>query len=223
MSPRLIATTTVALAALVALGAALDAGARPEAPRIVDRTLVCPVGLSGGLHQVEARAASGVKAGASWTRMPFALVASAIGASLVHPLDSSIVSVTAGRPAAGATIDTDERETPVRRHGTLAIRTGCRASKQRVAFVSRGLQGGATSQLGDEYDCTVSERVLVRVRAAFETPPSFTTRDGLERTGATVREARLAVRSLTGKPIVYADVLESGRSRLFVAASCVPD
>jgi hypothetical protein len=33
----------------------------------------------------------------------------------------------------------------------------------------------------------------------------------------------LAVRTVTGKRIAYADVHESGRARIFAAPSCVPE
>ena len=35
-----------------------------------------------------------------------------------------------------------------------------------------------------------------------------------------VREAKLAVRTLAGKPLVYADLRESGKARLFTAKGC---
>jgi hypothetical protein len=39
----------------------------------------------------------------------------------------------------------------------------------------------------------------------------------------TVLEGFLAVRSAAGKPLAYAEVFETGKTRLFTAGSCVED
>jgi hypothetical protein len=38
-----------------------------------------------------------------------------------------------------------------------------------------------------------------------------------------IREARIAVRTLAGQPLSYAEVRESGKATLFTARRCVPD
>jgi hypothetical protein len=75
----------------------------------------------------------------------------------------------------------------------------------------------------------VAQRVIVRVRAVFRGPTSLRTyRDFGRRLLATplaavAREAQLAVRTPAGKRVMYADVIESGKARLFTAGGCVAD
>jgi hypothetical protein len=62
--------------------------------------------------------------------------------------------------------------------------------------------------------------ILLRVRAAFSLPVNIRARDGVQSSEAPLRKGFLAIRTEQGKPLLYADVLESGRARLFVAPSC---
>jgi hypothetical protein len=95
----------------------------------------------------------------------------------------------------------------------------CRPARTSVPLSPRGLAGGAASQLGERFECVVPRRVVVRIRAEFRAPVSLR-RGG---TANALRSGRVAVRSASGKPIVYADVFESGRARLFLAGNCVRD
>jgi len=78
------------------------------------------------------------------------------------------------------------------------------------------------SQLGDEYRCVVPKQVLVRVRASFRDSitlrlinrRSFYAADGR------VERAQITVQTLAGKPLVYTDVADSGRARLFTGTGC---
>jgi hypothetical protein len=83
------------------------ATAGPGAARIIDRALSCPVGLIGGVYQVDARAARGIKHGAFWSQLPFAIVSSGSVGSRTNALDDSLVSITAGEPSEGTSIDTE--------------------------------------------------------------------------------------------------------------------
>ncbi len=42
-------------------------------------------------------------------------------------------------------------------------------------------------------------------------------------TNAPAREAKLAVRTLTGRLLAYAEVSESGKARQFTAKGCTPE
>ena len=91
--------------------------------------------------------------------------------------------------------------------------------------------GGQASQLqdSDSYDCQASRRVLVRITARFGRPVDFRSRVVYERrryattVGVPAQSAAFAVATMTGKPLVYATVSETGTARLFTARSCVPD
>ncbi|MGH3134135.1 MAG: hypothetical protein ACRDNY_10435 [Gaiellaceae bacterium] len=221
-------------AVAVALGSALvaiaglqaSAGAQPSASRIVDRTLLCATGFNGGVREVEARAHRGIRlAGTrSWKQLPFAVVASGGGARANWFLDDSLAFITAGRPTAATTLDTEWRASPALASGTLALNTRvCRAVRTPVPFESRKLRGGLAGVFGEELDCTVPGRVLVRVRALLRSPAALRELHSFLRTGVPVQEARLAVRTQAGKPLLYAEVFQSGKARLYTAKGCIPD
>jgi hypothetical protein len=88
----------------------------------------------------------------------------------------------------------------------------------RVPLETKGLSGGRASEFGDRYQCPAPRTVLVRVRVEF----AERVRVGRE-SRAHVTGGSLAVRTESGKPIVYADVHEFGRARLFAARSCIPE
>jgi hypothetical protein len=62
--------------------------------------------------------------------------------------------------------------------------------------------------------------VLIRIRGEFRSPTSL---QRGEFTAAPLKSGYLAVRSEAGKPLVYAEVFDSGKARLFLAANCVRD
>jgi hypothetical protein len=205
----LVAALALATAALLVGGTARGA---PAAARIIDRTLSCTVPLQSGARPIKVSAHSGFRdpdRPGEWKW----LAAAELG---LPP----VVWVYAG-------------EAPNRASGALALDLArCTRATARVAFSSRGLNGGVASQLlgTDAYDCRVGSRILVRVRAVFREPTSLATvlrayRQNYRGTpaGAVMREAQLAARTPGGKPVVYADVVESGRARLFVASGCRDD
>jgi hypothetical protein len=211
-------TLTLALALGVAsvTQAAIDAsGGGGAASRIIDRTFSCSVTRQAGARVLTVTAVSGFRdpdKPADWKWQP--------GAAL-GDRDGSLVSFAAGVPNQNA------REQRVR---MLAINpASCRPASGRLALSPRGLVGGRASQLqgSDTYECRVAGNVLVRVRAVFRAATTLSSDRYFGRrilavpTSAVVREARLAVRAPAGRPLVYADVLESGRARLFTARGCI--
>jgi hypothetical protein len=210
---------TVAAAFLVAAAAATGSGtATSSAPaRVVDRTFSCAVARYEGARMLDVVAVSGYRdpdQPAEWEWQPAAWALDRVG--------SSLASVTAGAPP----LQVRRQRIPM----LAVVPAKCRPS-EGIPFSRRGLVGGPASQLqgSDRYECRAGSRVLVRVRAVFRAPTTFTTQRYRGRVilatppDAVVREGRLAIRTLEGKPLVDADVHESGRARLFTAASCLAD
>jgi hypothetical protein len=73
--------------------------------------------------------------------------------------------------------------------------------------------------LGDELECDVPRRVLLRIRAVLASRASLRGRE-FESVHVPVREAKLAVRTVSGKPLAFATVSESGKATLFTARGC---
>jgi hypothetical protein len=195
---------------------------------VIDRTYLCATRSSGGINEIEARAHAGVRRGRpSWDEVPLAGITtgSSTGGAATS-LDNDLAWMTAGRPGATARIIDDPFAGftyPVRVWGTLAVnRKLCRPSSARVPLARKGLSGGSADPLGDTLDCAAPRRVLVRLRAIASSSALKQHRQFL-RTTEPVREARLAMRTESGRPLVYAEVFESGKARLFTAQGCVPD
>ena len=88
----------------------------------------------------------------------------------------------------------------------------CRPSKAKVALSSSGLRGGAVTQSVSAIDCAAPRRLLVRFRASVEGSSALRERARIFlATNAPAREAKLAVRTLTGRLLAYADVSELGQ------------
>ncbi len=193
----------------------------------IDRTLLCATAPTGGIYEIEARAHRGIREGPSrWKQLPFAVVGSggtAGRANTPELFDNSLAWISAARATATTTVDTEFMAVPVSALGTLAVKAGCRTTTTPVPLTPAGLEGGAASPFGDELDCSSPRRVLVRVRAVLGAPTSLRKRGMVLKTTVPVKEARLTIRTQTGKPLVYAEVFESGKARLFTAKGCVPD
>jgi hypothetical protein len=208
-------------AAVALAGLLPSAGADSAAARVVDSTFACAVKLRAGARIIEPSAWSGFSdpaRKAQWKWLPYADVG---GRDLI-----AYVFMYAGAPP------------PVPEIGASSINrwlgvdaASCKPSQARIRLGTVGLEGGLASQLqySDEYECPSPSSVLVRLRAEFRTPVTlriqrlyqgrwFTTS-----TKAPVRQGAFAVATLTGKPLAYATVSESGKARLFTARSCVPD
>jgi len=196
-----------------------------SAPRVLDRTLVCTTVPLGGIRQIQLRGHDGVRSGggASWRHLAFAVVATG-GATVSESLDNSLAWVTAGVPSGTTTMDSLSRW-PHYPHneGTVAFnRRQCTPSAARVPLSPARLNGGRAGALGEEIDCFPPRRVLVRVRAVVQSPLRLFGNEMFLKTTIPAREGYLAVRTLSGKPLVFASVLASGKSSLYTAPSCEP-
>lgn len=195
-----------------ALVVPLSAGARPAAPAatVIDRTLSCAA-TPDTVRKIRVSAASGFRDTANRRRWKWT------GNFLAESRFLTVAYVNAG-------------DLPESRWRAMGINMGkCRTSAERVPLSGRGLTGGLASQLqgSDAYECVLTNRVLVRVRAVFRAPPIFRVRraygEPISETSTPVREAQLAIRTLTGKPLAYATASETGKATLFVAPGCVSD
>jgi len=228
----------VALVAIVSVAALLGVGfagasflrepftaSKPATSRIVDRTFVCVHGPFGDLREIEARAGRGIRDGRqSWKQLPFATIAAGratFSSTRWGVLAFSYAWITAGSPSPTTTIDFEWR-TRAGVPATLAVSSrACRQSNARVPLSATGLSGGAASPFGDEFDCTTPIRFLVRIRAVLASPGTLRAREGFLATRIPVRSAQLAARTMTGRPLVYAETSDSGKTRLSTADGCV--
>ena len=191
------------LAATPAFGAS---GVSTEA-RIVDRTLVCRVGFSNGARLVEITAQSAARNGDALFWLAQAGVTTPGNPLSKKDSNPTLAGVTAGWPPP-----------PPLMSGALGYENArCGATTKAVPLLRGGLVGGVAGTFGDELRCIVPRTVLVRVRATFREPVTeepnkaggFITASGRIITG------QIAVRSLGGRQIAYADVSDSGRARMF--------
>jgi hypothetical protein len=201
--------------------------ATPSAPGVIDRTYACSPSYIGGVRQIDTRAHRGSgRHRTSWDRPAFAGVETTVSGSAATAIEDELVWVSAGRPSASASVVSTlvGFTFPFRSWGTLAVnRKLCRASTSRLALGRSGLRGGAAGPIDDRWDCATGRRVFVRVRAVLQTRASLQTYRSVLRTTVPVKTASLAVRTQSGKPLVYAEVFESGKSFLYTAPSCFPD
>jgi hypothetical protein len=208
-----------ALLALAALAVG-SARAGPEKTFVLDRTYVCAIALHGGIYRLENRAHPGARASGSWAKLPYAALRAGVFSGGTGNL---LAWITAGKPTKTTTVDQEFWTFDVRTFGTVGIRGDlCNPTKATVRFTASGLRGGAAAPLGDELKCEVPRRVLVRVRAVLASKGSLHGRE-FESVHLPAREAKLAVRTPSGKPLTYATVTESGKAMLFTAKGCVPE
>jgi hypothetical protein len=197
-----------------------SAHAGSEATFVLDRTYSCAIVLHGGIYQLENRAHPGVRNGRSWTKLAYA----GLRAGVFSGGSGNLLAwISAGRPAKGTTVDQEFWTFDVRTFGTIGISgRACSPSRASVPLSPRGLRGGAAAPLGSELKCDVPRRVLVRLRAVLPSRASLHGRE-FETIHIPVREAKLAGRTLSGKPLVYAAVSQSGKATLFTAKGCVAE
>jgi hypothetical protein len=79
------------------------------------------------------------------------------------------------------------------------------------------------SAFGEDIRCIVPTTVLVRVRATFRDPVEEEPNKAGDFVSALGRidKGQIAVRTLAGKPIAYADVVDGGRARVFTTKGCL--
>ena len=231
--PKLLASAQRQLDELVvrsAPSAETKTAARPSssaatsAPAVIDRTMRCTTAPSGGIREVETRANAGIRTGSGWKQLPYAVASSGNVGSTLDPLGDALAWITAGRPSTDTTADWGFRTAQVSRWGTLSVsRIGCRAIDAKVPISRAGLQGGAVSPFGEKLDCPAPRRVLVHMRAIATAKADLRARGAFLSTNVPMKSGRLVVTTEEGKRIMYADVLESGKARLFTATECVFD
>jgi hypothetical protein len=191
----------------VSVGTATHASA---SARIIDRTLRCSIPVWAGVREITVFSQTGVRESPSRWK--------SLAAATINTRGSQISLFQA---AAGAPVPTEFKGLAIF-DTTLLIGQACRATTARVPLSARGLDGGAADPFGDTYKCSVPRTVLIHVRATFRAP-AFLRRDprsGARFTRTPVRTASLAIRTQSGRPVVFATVLESGKARLFTSASC---
>jgi hypothetical protein len=203
-------TTPVSVASFGA--SAPGASAFPTAARIVDRTLACTAGFNNGARSITVDAQTGYRKDGTFQWLAQATVSTPGNPLSKQNRQPTLVGVTAGWPAP-----------PPLSSGALGYENArCGPTTARLPLSTRGLTGGAAGTFGDEVRCNTAKTVLVRVRATFHEPVvaepnavgSFISASGRIVVG------KIAARTTSGKPLVYADVSESGRARLFTAGGC---
>jgi hypothetical protein len=167
--------------------------------RVIDRTLLCTTAMQGGLWMVSIAASS------------------ASGPDLIEQGPSLSVSSGFARPPGLASASsTSFTFYPDR----------CRGSGALVSLKAGKLRGAAPGPFGRSFDCEAPRRVYLRLRAVFFEPaPLETSRDAGYRTlfaQGRVAEAAVAVRTPSGRPLVFAS-MNGPNARLFTARSCVED
>lgn len=207
------------VALVLAMGPA-RAASGSESAFVLDRTYSCSIPLHGGVYQLENRAHPGARTGASWTKLAYAGVRTGPHSGATGSL---LAWVTGGTPTKTTTVDQEFWTFDVRTYGTVGIRSElCNPSPAPVPLAAAGLRGGAAAALGDELECEVSRRILVRVRAVLRSKAILRGKE-FETVHLPVHEAKLAVRTPSGKPLVYATVSRTGKATLFTAKGCVPE
>lgn len=199
------------VALLLGVGAAQSA---PSASRTVDRTFLCRLPQP----NVDLLASAGIRYAEDRSRWK------KLAAAYASTNQGTLASIRAGAPLPprteiGATPDTVSFDTDQ-----------CMAWKAPLPLMARGLSGGAADQFGDPFECLVPQRLVVRVRATFRSPTILRARSGefngvrwkTLTTNVPLRQGQLAVGTLSGKRIAYAEVFESGKSRIFTAPACTP-
>lgn len=203
----------------VALAAPLSAGARPAATSttVIDRTFSCSA-TPDTVKKIQVSAVSGFRDPANRQRWKWP------AAAAVTSHFRGVVGVIAGA-------------LPNSSWRALSINPErCKATAGRVPLSASGLTGGVASRLqgvntvgSDAYECVVSSRLLVRVRAVFRAPVALRVQRFfgqpilMPTTAAAAQEGQFAVRTQAGKPLAYASVSETGKATLFTARSCVSD
>ncbi|HEX4747485.1 MAG TPA: hypothetical protein VFU99_11470 [Gaiellaceae bacterium] len=210
MTRRLLVIAAGA-ASVVAVAHAGAVGAAERQSRVVDRTVTCTTGVHGGAHVIYLRAQSAFRRGKVLDWLAQATV-SGVG----QPIPSkpnyrpTLAGVTAGWPVAAPVTS-----------GALGFSARlCTRSSRRVGLAPRGLPGGLASQLGDEFTCVVPRSLVIRIRAEFREPTPLRRKGDYYSADARIDRGQLAVTTLTGKPIAYAEVAEAGQARQYTSKRC---
>jgi hypothetical protein len=181
--------------------------------RLVDRTLECTPGSAHGARSITVSAQTGFEKNGTFEWLgQFAV--STPGQPVPRRRDymPQLAGATSGYPYGGPTAT-----------GGLGFSAKlCKRAPRAIPLTTRGLSGGAAGQFGDQYKCLLSGPVLIRLRALFVTPTTLEIDEARAWYSAVGRiaNAQLAVRSATGKPLAYAQTLDSGKARIFTSGGC---
>jgi hypothetical protein len=209
----------VTLTAVVALLAG-SARAGQDATFVLDRTYSCSIALHGGIYQLESRAHPGARAGSAWSKLAYAGLRAGVFSGSTGNL---LAWISAGKPTKTTTVDQEFWTFDVKTFGTIGISgRACNPTRAAVPLTAAALRGGGAAPLGSELKCGVPRRVLVRLRAVLGSRASLRGRE-FESVHLPVREAKLAVRTLAGRPLSFATVSETGKATLFTAKGCRPE
>ena len=191
---------------------------------VIDRTYVCNTSILGGIYELKSRAHSGVRSGSGWAKLPWAGASSGGWAGpltgLPNAPGNTLAWITAGAPSTSTTVGADGEVFPVLGGGTIGVNSSmCRPSTAKVALSPTSLRGGRRPRLWSR--STVRLHVACSCDCRRGGGPRRSDRARLFlATNAPAREAKLAVRTLAGKLLAYADVSDSGKARLFTAKGC---
>ena len=97
----------------------------------------------------------------------------------------------------------------------VVSRISCAPTNQRIPLSSKGLRGGVTD-FGTRYRCPVAATVLVRVRAVFRNPVTFSPAVDapyLLNAKGRIREGSIAVATKSKTPLSFATVNAKARRR----------
>lgn len=219
----------------VALAAALvsSTGAEQVSTRVVDQTYLCSVAVSNGVRRIRVEARRGFRDGGRWRWHASVGVRNDPGGlpAKLPPTPSGQIPISYKHWGFGASTGIDLaypdpaffRPHPAQL--SVTTRRACTASRASVPLARRGLDGFAADYFGDEVSCVGPAKVLVRIRAVFVRPASFQLDRSqgelrTQRASGAIREAELAVRTTSGRPLVYASAAAAGTARLFSAAGC---
>jgi hypothetical protein len=185
-----------------ALAFSLDPSSGAQrASRIIDRTVLCEAGITGGVRKIDLHASSAARGGRS------AYV-------------EARTSVTPTWRLVGLGRELDGR-------GSMELSPDCRRLRARVPLNSRGLAGGLASNIGDAHDCWTPRWLVIRARAVFRSPtalrPSRPWGFPTLFARGNVTAAYLAILTRAGKRIAFAAMNESGKAHVFMSDRCFPD
>jgi len=214
---RAVGVLGVSALVAVSLLAVQPSSAGPAAaPRIVERTLSCTPGVQAGAHVVYVNVQTGVKNGDRFTTLAQAGLSTAGSRIGTQPnqYEPQLVAMTAGFPA----------PPPLTTGGLGYDGKRCKPVKAKVPFTKRGLTGGVANQIGEQTQCFPPGKVLVHFRAVFIASPAVTVKiDKKSRFYSAVgriKVGQIALRTVTGKPLAYLDLVDSGTAHGFTAGSC---
>jgi hypothetical protein len=204
-------TACLVVTAVAVVAAATEAGGGAPS-RIIDRTFRCtPAAVSPGLRELD-------------------VLAVPVGKRLTGRLDESpspgYISMNTGGWKLGSEIVAVrarawQRFAASGPPGVYADAAACRPARESLPLTPKGLPGPPT-RWRDNVSCTVSGRVLVRVRAVLQSPASWQ-RISQSHFGAprNVLEAALAIRAeRSRRPLALLRLDSQGQTKLWTSPGC---